>query len=127
MPRKKKLGVGKVSKSRIISNVAKNTKLPQTTVKLVFDEIFSAFIAELSAGNTVTIHGFGSFDHKFTEGKVCKNPKTQEKVNVPQKIVPYFAPGRNLSAAFEENREILLSLLASKPDSYKQDEELELN
>ena len=114
MVRKKKLGVGKISKDGIIDTVSKKTHVRKNTVKEIFDQIFDVFVCELSSGNSVTVHGFGSFDPRFMKSKVSKNPKTQQVVNVPDKIVPHFAPGRVLSTAFAEKQTELLLLLSKK-------------
>jgi nucleoid DNA-binding protein len=114
MPRKKKLGVDKISKDCIIDTVSKRTKISKAAVKEVFNDIFDVFLKELSAGNSITIHGFGSFDPKFMKSRISKNPKTQEPVDVPDKIVPHFAPGKVLATAFTEKQNELLLILGKK-------------
>ena len=114
MPRKKKLGVSKISKDCIIDAVSKKTHVSRNTVKEIFDQIFNVFICELSSGNSVTVHGFGSFDPKFMKSKVSKNPRTQEIVDVPNKIVPHFSPGKVLATAFIDEQQKLLLLLSGK-------------
>ena len=115
MPRNKRLGVFKISKESIIDAVSKKTHINRNIVKEIFNVIFDVLVCELSSGNSINIHGFGIFDSKFMKSKVSKNPRTQESVDVPEKIVPHFSPGRVLATAFVEKQQNLLLLLGKKP------------
>jgi integration host factor subunit beta len=39
---------------------------------------------------------FGSFSLNHRPARLGRNPKTGEKVNVPEKFVPHFKPGKEL-------------------------------
>ena len=50
----------------------------------------------LAKGQRIEIRGFGSFDLNHRPARVGRNPKTGEKVEVPEKYVPHFNPGKEL-------------------------------
>ena len=50
----------------------------------------------LAKGQRIEIRGFGSFDLNHRPARVGRNPKTGEKVEVPEKYVPHFKPGKEL-------------------------------
>ncbi|MDK4707057.1 integration host factor subunit beta [Kingella negevensis] len=50
----------------------------------------------LAKGQRIEIRGFGSFDLNYRPPRVGRNPKTGERVEVPEKHVPHFKPGKEL-------------------------------
>lgn len=75
---------------------AKNPHLPQNDVDLVVKTLVETLTEQLSAGGRIEIRGFGSFGVKTRTGRVGRNPKTGEPVQVPEKKVPCFKPGKEL-------------------------------
>ena len=62
------------------------------SVKTIIDSLGNT----LSNGGRVEIRGFGSFTLNHRPARLGRNPKTGEKVNVPEKFVPHFKPGKEL-------------------------------
>ena len=50
----------------------------------------------LVKGGRIEIRGFGSFRINHRPARTGRNPKTEEKMSVPEKYVPHFKPGREL-------------------------------
>jgi integration host factor subunit beta len=50
----------------------------------------------LADGHRIEIRGFGSFALSHRPSRVGRNPKSGEKVQVPEKRVPHFKPGKEL-------------------------------
>ncbi|EQD75193.1 integration host factor subunit beta [Ferrovum myxofaciens] len=50
----------------------------------------------LMDGQRIEIRGFGSFGLNHRPARQGRNPKTGEKVHVPEKFVPHFKPGKEL-------------------------------
>ena len=63
----------------------------QMTRQLV--EILSGM---LSAGDSLTIHGFGTFELKKKEERLSVNPVRGKRFMIPPKQVPAFRPGATL-------------------------------
>jgi integration host factor subunit beta len=84
-----------MTKSELVSRLAgANPHLTQRNVEIIVATIFGQITAALSRGDRVELRGFGSFSVKRREGRVGLNPKTGDGVNVPEKLIPTFRPGR---------------------------------
>lgn len=53
----------------------------------------------LKKGEEVAISGFGTFLTRTRAGRVGRNPRTGESVQIPTKRVPKFRPGKGLKTA----------------------------
>lgn len=58
--------------------------------------IIDQMIRALSEGQRIEIRGFGSFSLHHRPPRIGRNPKTGEKVPLPEKYVPHFKPGKEL-------------------------------
>ena len=52
--------------------------------------------SDLSQGQRIEIRGFGSFGLNYRPPRVGRNPKSGDKVQVPEKHVPHFKAGKEL-------------------------------
>src|ERR1035437_421968 len=62
------------------------------SVKLIVKTMAQALLE----GNRIEIRGFGSFDLSYRPPRVGRNPKSGEKVLVPEKYAPHFKAGKEL-------------------------------
>ena len=58
--------------------------------------ILDAMVEALSTGQRIEIRGFGSFALNRRPPRIGRNPKSGDKVMVPEKRVPHFKPGKAL-------------------------------
>jgi len=86
-----------MTKSELIARLA--TRFPQLVakdadyaVKMILDEMTEALVR----GDRIEIRGFGSFSLNHRPPRVGRNPKSGEKVMVPEKRVPHFKAGKEL-------------------------------
>ena len=61
-------------------------------VKMILDAMAGALIT----GDRIEIRGFGSFALNYRPPRTGRNPKSGEKVLVPEKYVPHFKAGKEL-------------------------------
>jgi integration host factor subunit beta len=61
-------------------------------VKMILDAMGQALLS----GNRIEIRGFGSFGLNYRPPRIGRNPKSGEKVQVPDKYVPHFKAGKEL-------------------------------
>lgn len=73
-----------------------NTELSKAKLKDVMYDILNCIEAALSEGKSVKIKDFGTFEMKKKQAKAGVNPVTQEKIEIPEKIVPSFKMSSNL-------------------------------
>ena len=84
-------------KSELVQKIAeKNSHLSHREVERLVSAIFDEITNALSAGGRVELRGFGSFSVKSRPGRVGRNPRTGEKVEISEKNVPYFKTGKLL-------------------------------
>ena len=67
-------------------------------VEVAVNAIFDAISTSMVKGERTEIRGFGSFDINHRPPRTGRNPKTGEKVAVPEKCVPHFKAGKELKA-----------------------------
>ena len=55
-----------------------------------------SIVQSLREDGKVEIRGFGSFRTRQRGGRIGRNPKTGEAVEVPPKTIPFFKPSKEL-------------------------------
>lgn len=86
-----------MTKSELIAKLAKRyPQLVAKDVEIAVNAIFEAMTASLVAGRRIEIRGFGSFGINYRPPRMGRNPKSGERVPVPEKFVPHFKAGREL-------------------------------
>ena len=86
-----------MTKSELITILSdKFSQLVHKDAELSVKTIIDSLGNTLSQGGRVEIRGFGSFSLNHRPARLGRNPKTGEKVNVPEKFVPHFKPGKEL-------------------------------
>ena len=86
-----------MTKSELITQLSdKFSQLVHKDAELSVKTIIDSLVNTLSKGDRVEIRGFGSFSLNHRPARLGRNPKTGEKVNVPEKFVPHFKPGKEL-------------------------------
>src|SRR3978361_2036991 len=86
-----------MTKSELIAKLA--ARYPQPVAKdarLAVKMILDAMAKSLADGQRIEIRGFGSFGLNYRPPRTGRNPKSGEKVQVPQKFVPHFKAGKEL-------------------------------
>jgi len=84
-------------KSELVLKIAEqNPHLYQRDVENLVDAILDEIIEALKRGDRVELRGFGAFSAKQREARVGRNPRTGTKVEVAQKVVPYFKSGKEM-------------------------------
>jgi len=86
-----------MTKSELIARLAQRypqlvAKDAEYAVKMILD----AMTQSLLSGHRIEIRGFGSFGLNYRPPRVGRNPKSGEKVQVPEKYVPHFKAGKEL-------------------------------
>jgi integration host factor subunit beta len=86
-----------MTKSELIARLAE--RYPQLVAKdadFAVKTILDAMSDALAAGQRIEIRGFGSFALNSRPPRIGRNPKSGDKVMVPEKRVPHFKPGKQL-------------------------------
>ncbi|MDM8559339.1 integration host factor subunit beta [Candidatus Parabeggiatoa sp. HSG14] len=86
-----------MTKSKLIGAIAqKQTQLSQKDIDLAVKTLLEQMVQSLENGERIEIRGFGSFSLHYRPPRKGRNPKTGETVDLPEKYVPHFKPGKEL-------------------------------
>ena len=95
-----------MTKSELIERLAE--RFPQLVAKdadYAVKMILDAMTECLVRGDRIEIRGFGSFALNYRPPRVGRNPKSGEKVSVPEKYVPHFKAGKELRERVDQSLE----------------------
>lgn len=86
-----------INKSELIARIAaQQSQLPESDVELAVNSILERMSRALAEGDRIEVRGFGSLSLHYRPPRLGRNPKTGERVQVPEKYVPHFKPGNAL-------------------------------
>lgn len=91
-----------MTKSELIYEVTKATKLPTEGVKRIIDALFAVITKELSRGEKVYTD-IGTFLVRERAERDGRNPRTSEPIKIPACKLPAFKPKPSLKAKVNRN------------------------
>ena len=75
--------------------VARDTNLPESTVKEVIESTLNNIQDYVADGIKVQLTGFGTFERRYRAARNVRNPSTGEIIVVEAKDVPAFKAGND--------------------------------
>ncbi|MBL8395158.1 MAG: HU family DNA-binding protein [Candidatus Accumulibacter sp.] len=87
-----------MNKSEMIDAIAAHSELSKAASAKALDAVIETIIETVARGEAVTLVGFGSFKASERASREGKNPKSGEKILIPQTTVPKFAAGATFKA-----------------------------
>ena len=109
-----------ITKKELIERVAKSTGQKRQDVKLTVQKFLEQVIIELGKGHRLEFRDFGVFEIKTRAARVAQNPKTMQRVNVPERRTVRFKTGRMLRRGLDD-LEALLQDIATAIDTDEDD------
>ena len=95
-----------MTKSELITLLSdKFSQLVHKDAELSVKTIIDSLGNTLSKGGRVEIRGFGSFSLNHRPARLGRNPKTGEKVNVPEKKTIHFKMAKDLFKKLNNEKE----------------------
>ncbi|MCP5269405.1 MAG: integration host factor subunit beta [Zoogloeaceae bacterium] len=94
-----------MTKSELIARLA--VRFPQLVAKdadFAVKMMLDAMSEALAKDDRIEIRGFGSFALNYRPPRVGRNPKSGDKVSVPEKWVPHFKAGKELRERVDSAR-----------------------
>ena len=86
--------VHKMTRADLAGEVQQAIGMPLKESDVIVCAIFDSIVRALRSGDKVEIRGFGSFHTRQRRARIGRNPKTGARVEVPQKKIPFFKPGK---------------------------------
>jgi nucleoid DNA-binding protein len=85
-----------VTKKEIVKAISDEIGLTQLKTKEIVQKTFDAIVETLVADGRIELRNFGVFEVKKRAARKARNPRTGDKVFVPEKFVVTFKPGKEM-------------------------------
>jgi integration host factor subunit beta len=99
-----------ITKKELVDRIAERTQAKRVLVKRIVQTFLDEVISELCRNNRLEFRDFGVFETKRRVARMAQNPKTLERVEVPEKRTVKFKMGRlmreNLSVPATKSAEV---------------------
>jgi nucleoid DNA-binding protein len=91
-----------VTKKEIVKTISEEIGLTQLKTKEIVQKTFDAIVETLVEERRIELRNFGVFEVKKRAARKARNPRTGDKVYVPEKFVVTFKPGKEMEERVRE-------------------------
>jgi nucleoid DNA-binding protein len=91
-----------VTKKEIVRTISEEIGLTQLKTKEIVQKTFDAIVGTLVEDGRIELRNFGVFEVKRRAPRKARNPRTGDKVYVPEKFVVTFKPGKEMEERVRE-------------------------
>jgi nucleoid DNA-binding protein len=91
-----------VTKKEIVKTISEDIGLTQLKTKEIVQKTFDAIVETLVEEKRIELRNFGVFEVKKRAARKARNPRTGDKVFVPEKFVVTFKPGKEMEDRVRE-------------------------
>lgn len=85
-----------MTKKEIVKQISEEIGLTQLKTKEIVQKTFDAIIETLVSEKRIELRNFGVFEVKKRAARKARNPRTGERVDVAEKFVVTFKPGKEM-------------------------------
>jgi len=85
-----------VTKKEIVRRISDRAELTQLKTKEIVQWTFDAIIDTLIKDGRIELRNFGVFEVRRRKARRARNPRTNDRVDVPEKNVVTFQPGKEM-------------------------------
>lgn len=85
-----------MTKKEIVKEISDEIGLTQLRTKEIVQKTFDAIVKTLVEDGRIELRNFGVFEVKKRAARKARNPRTGDKVFVPEKFVVTFKPGKEM-------------------------------
>ncbi len=93
-----------VTKADLVDEVARVVECSHREATVIVETVFESVAKALREGGRVEIRRFGSFGTRQRRGRIARNPKSGQPVQVPPKKIPFFKPSQELREIIQDKR-----------------------
>jgi DNA-binding protein HU-beta len=83
-----------MNKGELVDKVAEKANVTKKEADAVLSAALETIMEAVSEGDKVTLVGFGSFESRERKAREGRNPKTGQKMTIPETKVPAFSAGK---------------------------------
>lgn len=91
-----------MTKKEIVRTISEEIGLTQLKTKEIVQKTFDAIVEALVEDGRIELRNFGVFEVKRRAPRKARNPRTGDKVYVPEKCVVTFKPGKEMEHRVRE-------------------------
>ena len=88
-----------MTKADLINKVAREAKIPRAAAERAVNSFTTTITGVLTAGDKITLPGFGTFLVSNRSARKGRNPRTGEEINISAATIPKFKAGKKLKDA----------------------------
>ena len=85
-----------MTKKEIVKTISEEIGLTQLKTKEIVQKTFDAIVDTLVEEGRIELRNFGVFEVKKRAARKARNPRTGQRVDVPEKYVVTFKPGKEM-------------------------------
>ncbi len=85
-----------MTKKEIVKTISDEIGLTQLKTKEIVQKTFDAIVETLVEEGRIELRNFGVFEVKKRAARKARNPRTGQRVDVPEKYVVTFKPGKEM-------------------------------
>ena len=112
-----------MTKKEIVKTISDEIGLTQLKTKEIVQKTFDAIVETLVEEGRIELRNFGVFEVKKRAARKARNPRTGQRVDVPEKFVVTFKPGKEMEERvrqLEEHKAARAAAAASGQSSNQQ-------
>ena len=83
-----------MNKGELVDRIAQRATVTKKQADAVLSAAIETIMDAVSEGDKVTLVGFGSFERRHRKEREGRNPKTGDKMLIPETEVPAFSAGK---------------------------------
>jgi nucleoid DNA-binding protein len=95
-------GEPNVTKKEIVKTISEEIGMTQLKTKEIVQKTFNAIVETLVEERRIELRNFGVFEVKARAARKARNPRTGQRVDVPEKFVVTFKPGKEMEEKVRE-------------------------
>ncbi len=110
-----------MTKKEIVKKISEEIGLTQLKTKDIVQRTLDAIIQTLVEEGRIELRNFGVFEVKKRAARKARNPRTGDKVFVPEKNVVTFKPGKEMEELVRQMNPDHLPLMDQDADADEED------
>ncbi|MEC4986197.1 MAG: HU family DNA-binding protein [Oscillatoria sp. PMC 1068.18] len=83
-----------MNKGDLVNEIAEKANVTKKQADAVLTAALETIMDAVSNDDKVTLVGFGSFEPRKRKAREGRNPKTGDKMEIPETVVPAFSAGK---------------------------------
>ena len=95
-----------MTKKEIVRRISDRAELTQLKTKEIVQWTFDAIIDTLIKDGRIELRNFGVFEVRRRKARRARNPRTNDRVDVPEKNVVTFQPGKEMEERVRKDAKV---------------------